>query len=150
MPDTNNAEHVRAWLRGCPAIDRNVRFGVNYLKGQGKEYGIITIPSQLKTEENILGEEVPIPEQEQSFFFAAWLPYTQDIAQNNVNGLFFQSVIQWLWEKNAAHEFPQWDGGSVRSIVPTLTVDIAHATASEAEYRIMIKVTYRRNELWPA
>lgn len=140
-----NAEHIRVWLReNCPAIEKKVRFGVNFLKGQGKEYGIITIPSQLRTRENILGEEVPLDEQTQSFFFAAWLPYTQDISQHNANLAFFQTVIGWLWERNAAHDFPEWDGGRIKSIVPTLTADIARATASEAEYRIQIKVTYRR------
>ena len=147
MSEIKNAESVRDWLRtGCPAIDKNARFSVDYLSEKAGEYGIVIIPSALRTRENILGEEVPLEEQEQSFFFAARLSFTQDIRQGIENHAFFQNVIEWIWAQNAAKNFPDWDGGKIRSIVPTLTEDIVAASSSTATYRIQIKVIYlRRN-----
>lgn len=146
MSEIKNAESVRNWLRtGCPHIDKNARFSVDYLSEKAGEYSVIIIPSVLRTRPNILGEEVPLDEQEQSFFFAARLSFTQDIRQSIENHAFFQNVIEWIWAQNAAKNFPDWDGGRIRSIVPTLTEDIVEVSSSTATYRIQLKVTYRRN-----
>lgn len=144
MAEVNNADSVRQWLRDCPAVNRQKRFGVDYLSENATEYSLVSVPSVLKTRENILGEEVPLDEQNQSFVFAAKLPYGQDIAKNAANLEFYQDVCAWIWEQNVAKNFPAWDGGRVRAIVPTLTPDIARATSTAAEYRVQIKVTYRR------
>lgn len=145
MADIQNADSIRQWLRQCPTVNRQKRFGVDYLGDKPTEYGIVTIPSVLRTRENILGNEIPLSEQEQSFFLVAQFPYGQDISQNNANLEFYQDVCAWIWERNAAKEFPAWDGGRIKSIIPTLTADISRATAGAAEYRIQIKVTYRRS-----
>ena len=146
MSEIKNAESVRNWLRtGCPHISQTARFSVDYLSEKAGEYSIIIIPSVLRTRPNILGEEVPLDEQEQPFFFAARLSFTQDIRQSIENHAFFQSVIDWVWAQNAAKNFPAWDGGKIKSIVPTMTEDIVAVSANTATYRIQIKVTYRRN-----
>lgn len=110
------------------------------------EYAVLSIPSQLRTRENILGEEVPLDEQEQSFMFAAKLPYGEDITQELENLAFFQDVTNWLYEQNAAKNFPDWESGRIKSIVPTLTPTISRVGADAAEYRIQIKITYLRRK----
>lgn len=145
MAEINNADSIRLWLRDCPAINRQKRFGVDYLGDKPTEYSVISIPSPLRTSENILGETRLLDEQEQSFYFVAQLPYGQDIAQNNANVALFQDVLSWICEQNETGNFPEWDGGHIKSIVPSLTPDVYRATASAAAYRTQIKVTYRRN-----
>ena len=145
MAEINNTDSVRLWLRQCPAVNRQKRFGADYLGEQATEYSLLSIPSQLRTRENILGEEVPLDEQEQSFVFAARMPYGADIPQDLENLAFFQDVTNWLYEQNAAKNFPDWDSGRIKSIVPTLTPTISRVSSDAAEYRIQIKITYRRN-----
>lgn len=145
MAEINNADSVRLWLRQCPAVNQKKRFSADYMGENATEYSLLSIPSQLRTRENILGEEVPLDEQEQSFMFATKLPYGADITQELENLAFFQDVTNWLYEQNAAKNFPDWDGGRIKSIVPTLTPTISRVSADAAEYRIQIKVTYRRN-----
>lgn len=145
MADIKNAESVRTWFRNeCPAIHRNIPFYVDYFSGEPVEYGIFTIPSVLRTKENILGEEIPLDEQEQSFFFAANLTYGADVPTSNENLAFFQDITTWIYKQNEDKNFPDWDGGRIKSIVPSLTVDISRVSANTAEYRIQLKITYRR------
>lgn len=145
MAQVKNADSIRLWLRDCPAINKQKRFGVDYLGDKPTEYSVMSIPSVLRTKENIWGETTPLDEQEQSFFFVAQLPYGQDIAQNIANLELFQDVLSWICEQNEAGNFPAWDGGRIKSIVPSLTTDVYRASASAAAYRTQIKVTYRRN-----
>ena len=143
MPDISNAQRLRTWLFGCEAIDATKRFGVDYLGDEPTEYALITVPSGLKWSENILGERKLKPEQEQNFIFASQEYYGADVAQNLQNLAFYQAVMNWIMARNAAGDFPTWDGGRVTGITPTLTgAPIAYG-AGAARYQIQIKVTYK-------
>lgn len=140
----NNTEHLRDWFRTCPAISRANRFRVDYLAEDSTEYALYSVPSAFKYRENILGEEIPEANQVQNFIFASKAPFGADIRQNLDNLAFFQSVTEWIIAQNAARVFPEWDGGTVKSIVPTLTAYPAQVGASAAKYQIQIRISYRR------
>ena len=144
MSEINNTEQLRLWFRGCPALLRSNRLRVDYLSEKPDEYSINAVPSTLRTHENILGEEVLDDIQTENFIFASRSPYGADIQQNLMNLAFFQSVMTWILEKNTAREFPQWNGGRVKSIMPTLTAYPAQIGTNAAKYQIQLKVTYRR------
>lgn len=143
MSQTNNAENLRTWLRTCPAIAKKNRFGADYMGENATEYGIYSVPSSLRYRENILGEKIPLLNQEQNFIFAAKSPYGSDIKQNLDNLGFWQDIVNWIWQQNSEQNFPEWDGGHVKSIVPTLTGALTQAGNDAARYQIQLRVAYQ-------
>ena len=141
----NNTEAMRDWFRTCPAIQRGNHFRVDYVAEKPTEYAIYAVPSSLRYHENILGEEVLDDIQTQNFIFASKEHYGADIVQNLANLGFHQDVMEWILEQNAARNFPKWEGGRIRSIVPTLTAYPAQVGSSAAKYQIQLRVTYRRD-----
>ena len=140
----NNTEQLRFWFRTCPTIAASKRFGVDYSTEKPEEYAIISVPSTLKTHENILGEEVLDDEQTQNFLFASNAPFGADTQQNLLNLGFHQAIVDWIIEQNAAQNFPEWNGGRIKSILPTLTAAPIKAGSSVARYQIQLKIKYRR------
>ena len=143
MPTTNNAEKLRAWLRQCPVIDRKLLFGADFMGENATEYGVFSVPSSIQYRENILGEQVPQMNQEQNFIFAAKAPYGTDIRQNLDNLGFWQDVTSWILEQNQTHNLPDWDGGKVRAIYPTLTGAMVQAGSDTARYQLQLRVAYQ-------
>lgn len=145
MPESNNIDNLRAWLRGCPALQGTNRFGVDYLSEKPTEYALYASPSPIKFHENVLGEEVPDDVQVQNFVFASKEPYGADIRQNLETHAFYQAVVEWVIAENSARRLPAFSGGTVKSIVPTLTAYPAQIGSETAKYQIQLKLTYRRN-----
>lgn len=143
MPEINNVDRLRTWLRRCPDVANGKYFGVDYIGETATEYAIISVPSTLKYKENILGERKLLPTQEQNFIFAAKVPYGADVPQNLENLGFFQNVADWIAEMNAAHDFPDWDDGMVVAIEATNTGAPVQTGSDAARYQFQIKVTYR-------
>lgn len=144
MPEINNTEKLRDWFRTCPAILKGNRFRVDYVAESPTEYAIYAVPSTLRYHENILGEEVLDDIQTQNYIFASKEPYGADIQQNLANLGFHQAVVEWILEQNNAKNFPEWNDGQIKSIVPTLTGYPAQVGSSAAKYQIQLKITYRR------
>jgi len=147
MSDTgtlSNTMAVRAWLRTCPEVIKANAFRVDYLEEQGVSYALYSVPSAIRYRENILGEMVMLDEQTQNFVFAAKEHYGADIQQNLKNLAFFERVVAWIYEQNAALNFPEWEGGEVKSVVATLTGYPVRAGAEAAKYQIQIQIKYRR------
>lgn len=145
MPqEANNTANLRNWLRGCAAFG-DTRFGVDFLGENATEYALISVPSGIQTRSNILGKEVPRETQTQNFIIASRAPYGADIQQNLENLAVWQDVVTWIFEQSNAFNFPEWEGGRVRSIVPTLTGAPIQAGSSAARYQIQIRVTYQTN-----
>lgn len=132
------------WLRTCPQLRAGVKVGVDYLADTSTEYAIYAVPSQIATHENVLGEVIPNDRQTQTFYFASNEPYGADARQTLQNQAFYESVVEWVIEQNRIRSLPQIPGGVVVSIVPTLTVLIADASADTAKYQIQLKLTYIR------
>lgn len=145
MPQESSsiAEALHEWFRACPVLQGS-RVGVDYLADKASEYAVYTTPTTIRTRENVLGEEIPLDVQTQNFIFASKAPFGADISQNLSNQAFYEAIVQWVWEQNAARRFPRIPGGRVKSIVPTLSVFIAEAGADVARYQIQLKLTYRR------
>ena len=145
MPDTtpiNNTASMRTWLRTCPDVYRARAFGADYL-ADGESYSLDVTPTALKYMKNILGEDLLLEEQEQNFVFASREAYGADYQQNLDNLAFFQAVAKWVIDQNNARNFPEWEGGEVVAIVPTLTAFPIAMGSAFARYQIQIKVTYR-------
>lgn len=141
----NNTESLRGWFRECPEINRQNRFRADYLSEGATEYAIMSVPSTLKFHENILGERVLDDNQTQNFIFASKEVYGADAQQNLANLAFYQAVTKWIIDKNEAQEFPEWEGGKIRAILPTLTAYPAQVGSNVAKYQIQIRIDYRRN-----
>ena len=145
MPETtpiNNTASMRTWLRSCPQIESARLFGADYL-GDEESYSLDVTPTALKYRENILGDMVLQEKQEQNFVFASRDPYGADYRQNLDNLAFFQAVAKWIIDQNNARNFPEWEGGEVVAIVPTLSAYPITMGSAFARYQIQIKVTYR-------
>ena len=142
MDTINNAGAVRAWLRRCPAIERARAFGADYL-GEKESYSLDAVPTALKYVENILGDYTLKETQEQNFVFASRELYGDQFQQNLDNLAFFQAVSAWIIDRNNARDFPEWEGGEVVAIVPTLNAYPIAMGSAFARYQIQIKVTYR-------
>lgn len=145
MSYVNNAESLRAWFRTCPTISGSNRFRTDYLAESPTEYAIFSVPSVLRSHENILGETVLDDEQTQNFIFASKEVYGADIQQNLANLAWYQGITEWIIAKNNAGEFPEWQDGKIKAILPTLTAYPAQVGSNAAKYQIQIKVNYRRN-----
>ena len=86
MPvSTNNEQHLRKWLMGCPEIVKQNRFHVDYLSDNPTEYALFAQPSTIAYTENVLGERVPKPRQVVNFVFATKDVYGADERQNLAN-----------------------------------------------------------------
>lgn len=145
MPVLNNTEQIRTWFRSCPAIKNGNRFRVDFLSESPTEYAIYSVPSTIKTHENVLGEEVLDDIQTLNFIFASKESYGADVQTNLANMGFYDEVVAWVLEQNNARNFPRIEGGRVKSIVPTLSAYVAEAKSGCAKYQIQLKLTYRRN-----
>lgn len=145
MPQVNNTENLRTWFRGCPLLAPSSRFRVDYLAENPTEYAIYSVPSSLSYHENVLGEEILDDVQTINFIFASKESYGADVDQNLVNLGFYEGVVAWILEQNAARNFPTINEGRVRSIVPTLTAYPVETGTDAAKYQIQIRLTYRRN-----
>ena len=146
MPEINNTDRFRAWLRTCPTIAKSKYFGADYIGEKATEYSIFSVPSSFRYHENILGKKVLRPEQEQDFIFAARVPYGRDVQQNLDNLAFFQDVAAWISEQNKTANFPEWDGGVVSGIEVSNTGAPIMTDTAAARYQFTIKVTYRVKE----
>lgn len=142
--EVNNIESLRAWFRECPEINKNAYFRTDFLAPDPTEYALFSVPSSLSYHENIIGEEVLDDIQTQNFIFSSKEFYGADTRQNMANLGFYQRVTNWILEKNNLHEYPEWEGGVIKSIVPTLTAYPAQVGSSAAKYQIQIRITYRR------
>lgn len=138
----NNTEAMRAWLRRCSAVEQARAFGVDYLADEGG-YSLDAVPSALRYRENILGEMELRPSQEQNFVFASRDPYGADFQQNLENLGVMQQVAAWITERSNARDFPQWEGGEITAIMPTLTAYPMTLGSAFARYQMQIKVTYK-------
>lgn len=145
MSSINNTESMRLWFRQCPAISNENRFRADYLAEAPTEYAVFSVPSTLRSHENILGETVIDADQTQNFIFASKEVYGADIQQNLANLAFYQDVVEWIIQQNNEGNFPEWEGGVVKAILPTLTAYPAQVGSNVAKYQIQIKVDYRRN-----
>lgn len=145
MPQVNNTENLRTWFRGCPLLAPSSRFRVDYLAENPTEYAIYSVPSSLSYHENVLGEEILDDVQAINFIFASKESYGADVDQNLGNLGFYEGVVAWILEQNAARKFPTINEGRVRSIVPTLTAYPVETGTDAAKYQIQIRLTYRRN-----
>ena len=140
---TTNAEHVRGWLLGCAAIDGTKGFGVDYLGDEATRYALMTVASPLRWEENILGARHPAAAQAQDFLFVSRERYGADVPQNLRNLTLLQAVADWIAARNAAGEFPRWEGGVVTGVTPTVVGAPVAFAAGMARYQLRIRVDYR-------
>lgn len=142
MQQTVNA--IRDWFRECPAIQKGNRFGIDSLAADPTEYAIYLSPSNLATGIDITGEVFIKSLQEQTFIFASREKHPRDVLTALANHGFYEEVINWMLRQNKAKNFPEIEGGTVISIVPTLTQYLFEAGANSGRYQISCKMKYRR------
>lgn len=137
---------LRDWFRECPLLQKGNRFGVDYLSADPTEYAIYMSPSTLASGVDITGEVFVNPIQEQTFVFASREKHTSDVLQALANHGFYDGVINWIIQQNKVKHFPEITGGTVISVMPSLTQYLFEAGANSGRYQISCKLKYRRNE----
>lgn len=142
MPDTNNLGSVREWLRTCPAVAQSAPFGADFLGDDPDKFALCSVPSTVRTRENILGETVKQPVQEQNFAIDYRATYGEEFAQNLDTLGLLQAIHDWIVEQNNERNFPPWHGGTIKSIMPTMTPALMDMRSASARYRVQIKVIY--------
>lgn len=143
MPEINNTERLRAWLLACPSLQNAAYFGADYIGENATEYAVISVPSNLKYRENILGKMVLRETQEQNYIFAAKVPYGSDVQQNLDNLGFFQDVATWIQEQSRLGNLPEWEGGKVTAVSVSNTGAPMQTGSDAARYQFQIKVLYK-------
>lgn len=143
LPTVNNAEHLRRWLRSCPALSYDNRFRIDYMAEEPVEYSLISVPSSIVYRQNVLGESIPRENQTMQFIFATREMWGADERQNLNNLGFYQDVIAWMIEQNSRLNFPRINEGQVTSIKPILTQYVSAPGTDSARYQITIEASYR-------
>lgn len=138
------ADALRDWFRQCSAVKADNRFGVDNLNADPTEYAIYMSPSNLATGVDVTGEVFVKSVQEQTFIFASREKHPRDVLQALANHGFYDSVIQWIIQQNKTKAFPEIPGGTVISIMPTLTQYLFEAGTNSGRYQISCKLKYRR------
>ena len=117
---------------------------MNFLDENPTEYALYAVPSSIRYTENVLGEEIPADEQTLNFVFAPQESYGADTQQNLDSMEFYEAVTGWIQAQNVLRRLPEIPGGTVKSVVPTLTAYPAAVGADTAKYQIQLRITYRR------
>lgn len=141
----NNAEQLRNWFRGCPALAEGSRFHMDFLAENPTDYALYAVPSTIVCQENVLGEELPADIQSIDYIFASKESYGPDVEQNLANLGFYDEIVCWIIQQNALRNFPAINEGRIKSIVPTLTAYPIEIGSDAARYQIQLRITYRRN-----
>lgn len=133
---------LRAWLRTCPAIDREAAFGVDYLGAQAGCWALCAVPSKCARRENILGEAALGRRQSREYRLDYRGAYGADAAENLANLEKLRAVAEWTRAKSAAGELPEWAGGRATAVLPALTAAPQDAGSDAARYRMGLRVEY--------
>lgn len=138
------ADALRDWFRSCPAVQKGNRFGLDYLSADPTEYAIYMSPSPLNSFVDITGEVQIRSTQTINFVFASREAHPSDVLQSLANHGFYDEIIEWIIAQNKAKLFPKIKGGTVLSIMPSLTQYLFEAGTNSGRYQISCKLTYRR------
>lgn len=130
----NPLEATRAWVRGCPLIDRNNKFNANYLGTQATEYSLSTASDSHRSD--VCGYDHAV----YNMIFSARMVYGAMIQQNLLAADFFANLSQWIRDKDRAQEYPQVTGYSVTKITAANAGLIIAAEANTAEYNLQIQM----------
>ena len=140
----NATENLREWLRGCPALSKKNRFGVDFLGKGATEYALYCTPTSMTFKTDVLGNKWYDPIQTLNYIFACKLLYSMDTKANQANYDLFAEVIRWIEQKNIAGDYPEIEEGTVRLIMPTLSPYVYEAGPDSARYQIQLAIKYKR------
>lgn len=144
MEKINTTENLRLWLRSCPAVDRNLRFDVDFMTDDPVQYALWQSPSALTYKTDILGHVYLADIQELNYIFQALFHHSKDVAQNLDNLGFFTEFMNWINRQNVERSFPEIEEGAVLSITPALSPYVYDADSDTGRYQIQLRMRYRR------
>ena len=140
----SNAEHLRAWLLGCGAIDVSQGFGLDFLDGKPGSWALFAVASEVAARENILGQVAPGARQAQVFELAYRAAVGADGAGSGEALARLEAVARWIEEQGAAGSLPEWAGGAVEGVAVATSPGAGDYGAGTARYQMRLRVTYRR------
>lgn len=140
----NTTEALRKWLRTCPALSPENRFGIDFLGSDSTEYALYATPTSMVYKKDILGDLYPAPVQTLNYVFACRLPYSRDIRGNQENYDLFTQVITWIEAQNLFKNFPEIAEGKTISITPTLSPYVYEAGTDAGRYQIQLAIKYKK------
>ena len=134
---------LRGWLRRCPAIGDRRPFGADYLSDAPGSCALFGLPFAPRRGENIRGERRLSADQAREFLFAVRADYGADGRGNLENLAFMRGVADWVIERAAAGDFPDWPDGTVTDVAPVAAAVPGDFGAGSARYQMKLRVSYR-------
>ena len=138
----NDVEALRAWLRNCPAIDREAAFGVDYLGVEAGCWAICGLASELKRRENIMGEAALARRQAREYALDYRGTHSGDPAGNLENLQRMSGAAEWVRSRSAAGDLPEWPGGRFTAVLPARQAAVEDAGKGTARYRLRLRAEY--------
>jgi len=142
----NTVENLRLWFLTCPTVSNVLLLNADYIGTDTPECAIYSMPSTLKSYEDVCGNISYSGNQVLNFIFALHAPHGEDTEQNLQNIQFFADLKDWMYEQNTLKNFPEIEEGSVKSIMPMKSQYVASATAGSATYQMQCSIDYWRDE----
>lgn len=142
MAHNMDARALRAWLRDCPAVDREAAFGVDYLGAEAGSWAICSLATELARRENILGEAALAHRQAREYGLDFRGAHSGDPSGNMESLGRLGEMAAWVRERSAAGDLPQWNGGRVTAVLPAASVAVEEIGRGTARYRLRLRVEY--------
>ena len=146
MSTINTNENLRLWFLTCSSVSNIINFGSDYIGEKATECAIYSLPSNLTTYEDVIGNISYAGKQTLRFIFALRAPYGDDPEQNLDNLQFFDTLKEWIYTQNKIKNFPVISEGTVLSIMPNQTQYVISASADSALYQMRCDLSYWRND----
>lgn len=145
MPERSRiAEALRDWFLQCEVLQNSKLVGVDYLAQNPENFAIILQTSQLMTSTDILGNVYLNDIQTQSFSLSNTNAYGAQALQNLENLGVLDKVVDWMIEKNNAHELPNFPGAM--SCLPITAPVLYMAEGDRGFYQINGELKYKRQK----
>lgn len=130
---------IRTWLRGCPLIDEEERFNVNYLDASPMCFSIEETPNTPVTKTYLDGSTI----REKNWVLASTQDYSPDVLQQLANSGFWEKFSDWVEKQNKQHNFPQMTEGRIAKKVEVSTTHYLYqADTNTARYQLQMRLTY--------
>lgn len=145
MPEESQvAKALRDWFLGCAVLQNSRLVGVDYLAQNPDNFAVILQTSELMTSTDILGNVYLNDIQTQAFSLSNTNAYGAEALQNLKNLGILDQIVDWMIEKNNAHELPNFPGAI--SCLPTTAPMLYMAEGDRGFYQINGQLKYRKQK----
>lgn len=129
-------EKVKEFFETCPYLDKNSKFGVDFLDLGISDYVIESTPVTQIVEKYVTGKT----KRQDIFVFGSKESFGEDIIQNIENSRVYQKIIDWVEEQNNKGILPDIEGIDEIEILSTPYAN--QDSENTAKYEFEFKIIY--------